>query len=135
MKRPLKIFLIEDDADDIELLEELLKENKVEFVLEVIREGDKVSSYLKSCIDLPDVIVMDLNLPKVHGKEILKEIKSTVNFRNIPLVVFTTSTTRDDIDYSYRMGADSYLTKPTSIQGFNAAIATIVKLATNHKVS
>lgn len=129
MDQPLRIFLIEDDIDDIELLQESLTDNSVVFTMNVIREGDKVSSYLRECTILPHVIVMDFNLPKVHGKDILKTIKSFDGFKDIPLLVLTTSTAKDDIDYSYKMGADKYLTKPNSIKGFNDTVAAIVELA------
>lgn len=129
MDQPLRIFLIEDDIDDIELLQESLTDNSVIFTMYIVREGDKVSSYLKECTILPHVIVMDFNLPKVHGKDILKTIKSFDSFKDIPLLVLTTSTAKDDIDYSYKMGADKYLTKPSSIKGFNDTVAAIVELA------
>lgn len=129
MEQPLRIFLIEDDMDDIELLQESLKDNNVVYTMNVIREGDRVSSYLRECTVLPHVIVMDFNLPKVHGKDILKTIKSVEGFKEIPLLVLTTSTAKDDIDYSYKMGANKYLTKPNSIKGFNETVAAIVELA------
>lgn len=129
MEQPLRIFLIEDDMDDIELLQESLKDNNVVYTMNVIREGDRVSSYLRECTVLPHVIVMDFNLPKVHGKDILKTIKSFDGFKEIPLLVLTTSTAKDDIDYSYKMGANKYLTKPNSIKGFNETVAAIVELA------
>jgi DNA-binding response OmpR family regulator len=130
MAEPLRIFLIEDDMDDIELLQESLKDNNISYTMNVVREGDKVSSYLRECTVLPHVIVMDFNLPKVHGKDILKTIKSFDGFKEIPLLVLTTSTAKEDIDYSYKMGANKYLTKPSSIKGFNETVAAIVELAT-----
>jgi DNA-binding response OmpR family regulator len=130
MEEPLRIFLIEDDMDDIELLQESLKDNNVSYTMNVVREGDKVSSYLRECTVLPHVIVMDFNLPKIHGKDILKTIKSFDGFKEIPLLVLTTSTAKEDIDYSYKMGANKYLTKPSSIKGFNETVAAIVELAT-----
>ena len=98
--------------------------------MDVVMEGDKVKDYIKNCNTLPHVIVMDFNLPRVHGREIMKEIKANDNFRNIPLIVLTTSTAKEDVEYSYKMGADSFITKPTTIQGFNATVGTIVQLAT-----
>jgi CheY-like chemotaxis protein len=129
MDQPLRILLIEDDMDDIELLQEALKDNGVLFSLSVVREGDKVSSYLRECTLLPHVIIMDFNLPKVHGKDILKTIKSFDGFRDIPLLVQSTSIIKDDIDYSYHMGADKYQTKPSSIKGFNDTVTVILELA------
>ena len=129
MPEGIQIFLIEDDADYIELLEVSLKDNKVEYSMDVVMEGDKVQDYIVNCKKLPNIIVMDFNLPRVHGREIIKQIKSNQEFRNIPLLVLTTSTAREDIEYSYKMGADSFITKPTTIQGFNATVGTIVQLA------
>lgn len=131
MPAGIQIFLIEDDADDIELLEVSLKDNNIVYKMDVVMEGDKVQDYLKNCKSLPHIIVMDFNLPRVHGREIIKQIKNNEEFRNIPLIVLTTSTAKEDIEYSYKMGADSFITKPTTIQGFNAAVETIVQLATN----
>ena len=131
MPEGIQIFLIEDDADDIELLEVSLKDNKVDYSMDVVMEGDKVQDYLRNCKKLPHIIVMDFNLPRVHGREIIKQIKSNAEFRNIPLLVLTTSTAKEDIEYSYKMGADSFITKPTTIQGFNATVGTIVQLAGN----
>lgn len=131
MPEGIQIFLIEDDVDDIELLEVSLKDNKVEYSMDVVMEGDKVEDYLMNCKKLPNIIVMDFNLPRVHGREIIKQIKSNQEFRDIPLLVLTTSTAREDIEYSYKMGADSFITKPTTIQGFNATVGTIVQLAGN----
>ena len=132
MEQPLRIFLIEDDIDDIELLQESLKDNNVTFTMNIVREGDKVSTFLRDCTVLPHVIVMDFNLPKVHGKDILKAIKSYDGFKDIPLLVLTTSTAKEDIDYSYKMGADKYITKPSSIKGFNDTVAAIVELASKN---
>jgi DNA-binding response OmpR family regulator len=129
MEQPLRIFLIEDDMDDIELLQESLKDNNVQYTMSIVREGDKVSSFLRECTVLPHVIIMDFNLPKVHGKDILRTIKSFDGFKEIPLLVLTTSTAKDDIEYSYKMGANKYLTKPSSIKGFNDTVAAIVELA------
>ncbi|MBC7826810.1 MAG: response regulator [Chitinophagaceae bacterium] len=124
MPERIQIFLIEDDADDIELLEVSLKDNNVQYKMDVVTEGDKVQEYLKNCERLPHIIVMDLNL-------IIKQIKANEEFRNFPLIVLTTSTAKEDIEYSCNMGADSFITKPTTIQGFNATVGTIVQLASN----
>lgn len=128
MQKPLTILLIEDDYDDIELLNEILQENKVEYKMDVVTEGDKVTSYIDSCTNAPDVIVMDFNLPRLHGKEVLREIKSST-FKDIPLLVLTTSQAKEDIEYSYKMGANSFITKPTNTAGLNTTIHTIIQLA------
>lgn len=129
MKKPLDILLIEDDIDDIDLLKDALNEKKVPYQMEVIMEGDKVYSYLESVEDLPEIIVMDLNLPKIGGKEILMEIKSSFTFTEIPIIVLTTSSAKEDIDYCNSMGINKYITKPATIDGWDATINSIINVA------
>jgi DNA-binding response OmpR family regulator len=133
MQKPYNILLIEDDQDDIELLSEVLNIRKVFYKMEVVSAGDKVSSYIQQCEIKPDIIVLDFNLPKLHGKEVLRRIKSSGKFKDVPLMVLTTSRALEDIEYSYRMGADSFITKPTTTAGFNHTIETILKLASRNE--
>ena len=127
--KPMHILLIEDDNDDIELIQDALKDNNVLHQMRVIKDGGAVSGYLESNTDFPTIIVMDFNLPKVHGREILKLIKRNENYRSIPLVILTTSSSQDDIDYSYKEGANQYLIKPTTAAGIKDVVNVIQKLA------
>lgn len=129
MKQSINILLVEDDADDIELLKKALDDNNVSYSMDAITRGDWVASYIRTCKNLPQVIVMDLNMPRVHGKDILVAFKDSPRFKFIPLVVLTTSGAREDMDYTRTLGANSFLTKPTTLEGFNAAVQTIVSLA------
>jgi len=129
MKKPLDILLIEDDIDDVDLLKEALDDNNVHYEMEVIMEGDKVYNYLKESEKLPGIIVMDLNLPKTDGKEILQEIKSNSPFVDIPIIVLTTSSSKDDIDYCNKMGISKFITKPATIDGWNSTIGSILDVA------
>ena len=129
MKKPLDILLIEDDIDDVDLLKGALNENDVSYQMEVIMEGDKVYAYLKALSILPGVIVMDLNLPKISGKEVLVKIKSSSSFTGIPVIVLTTSSAKDDIDYCNKMGISKYITKPVTIEGWNTTINSIINVA------
>ncbi|GAB3556388.1 response regulator [Spirosoma fluminis] len=129
MKDDIRILLIEDDQDDVDLFRYALSSNAMSCKLDVVMEGDLVAPYLQTCAHLPDVIVMDLNLPRVHGREVLQLIKSTDVFRTIPLVVLTTSSALDDQLYSLKLGANHFITKPTTIHGFGAAITAITSLA------
>ena len=131
MENVLKILLIEDDNDDIELLQNALQDNGVTNQMHVIKDGGLVASYLETIQEVPDIIIMDFNLPKVHGRDILKHIKQIDNFQNIPLIILTTSSSQDDIAYSYKEGANKYLIKPTTIQGINNVIEVIIELADN----
>jgi CheY-like chemotaxis protein len=126
MKKALEILLVEDDIDDVDLLKDALLENKVEYQMEVIMEGDKVFKYLETLDTLPEVIVMDLNLPKTGGKEILQEIKSSFNLTRIPIVVLTTSSSKEDIEYCNKMGISKFITKPATLEGWNNTIHSIL---------
>src|SRR4051812_24625973 len=115
--KKLKILLIEDDADDIELLKDTFDINNIDCNLDVVMEGDKAIPFLESASELPDIIVMDLNLPKLHGREILAQIKASDKLAQIPLAVLTTSSLQDDINFAYSMGANKYITKPNTLEG------------------
>ncbi len=131
MKKPLDILLIEDDMDDIGLLKDALDENEVPYHMDVIMEGDKVYSYLESVETLPGIIVMDLNLPKTDGKEILLELKSSFHLTEIPIIILTTSSSKADIDYCNSMGIKKFITKPATMQGWNTTIDSIINIAQN----
>ncbi len=91
--------------------------------------SDKVYNYLKESARLPGIIVMDLNLPKTDGKEILQEIKSSSPFIDIPIIVLTTSSSRDDMDFCNRMGISKFITKPVTMEGWNTTISSILDVA------
>ena len=129
MKKPLDILLIEDDIDDVDLLKDALHENNVHYKMEVIMEGDKVNGYLKAVKKLPEIIVMDLNLPKAGGKEILQNIKSSCALTAIPIVVLTTSSSKDDIEYCTQLGISKFITKPATIEGWSLTASNIVNVA------
>ena len=122
----LKILLVEDDIDDVELLRDSFAGNDLKVELLVFSEGDQVTSFLKEPHFIPQLIVIDFNLPKVHGKEILKMIKNHEVFSKIPLVVLSTSAAKEDIAYSIQYGAEHFITKPTSVDGFNKAIEILI---------
>ena len=124
----MKIFLIEDDLDDVELLEDALQTHNVDYELDIAKDGSAAIAYIRNCEKVPDIIVLDFNLPKIHGKEVLIEIKSAASFKNIPLLILTTSSAKEDIEYSYKHGANKYLIKPTSIQQIRDTIDVIREL-------
>ena len=128
MSSILNILLVEDDSDDVDLLHEAFEENKVAFNMEVIKDGGLVSDYINKCVSYPDIIILDFNLPRVHGRTLLKLFKSLPAFNNIPVVILTTSNAQDDIDYAYKEGADKFLIKPTTLKGINEVVTTILSL-------
>jgi len=129
MNKALRILLVEDDPDDIELMHDALKENNIQFNLETLKRGDAVLPYLEKAVTQPDVIILDLNLPKMHGREILKGIKANPQTAGIPVVILTTSSAKKEIDYCIQNGATQYLIKPVTIAGFAETVHSIVKVA------
>lgn len=131
MVRKIQILLIEDDSDDVDLLQESLSDNGVVYDMKVIKEGGAAINHFKNDgHDLPDIIIMDFNLPKVHGRDIIREIRANPRYGKIPVLILSTSSASNDIDYAHQMGADSYLTKPATLEAINETVKTIIDLAT-----
>jgi len=124
----IRILLIEDDDDDIGLLRDALEQNAVNCKIDLIMEGDKAIPFLENNQPLPDIIVMDFNLPKLHGREILLQISASEKLSAIPLMVLTTSASQDDMRYAFSMGANKFITKPNTMQGFNSTVEAIISL-------
>jgi CheY-like chemotaxis protein len=125
----LNILLVEDDQDDVELMQDALKDNGVLFKMDVVRQGDKVLPYLKMCKNFPNIILLDLNLPKMHGREVLSRIKLSEDFRHIPVAILTTSSSQAEKEFCLSAGATYFLTKPSTVEGFNKTIGAIMKIA------
>ncbi|MDP8963853.1 MAG: response regulator [Cyanobacteriota bacterium] len=140
--KPLQVLLVEDDPGDIELTEEALKKSKLLIALNVVNDGEEAIAYLRQEGEYaealrPSLILLDLNLPGMNGREVLQEIKNDDRFRLIPVVVLTTSDLQKDILNSYELGGNCYLTKPVSLKEFMKIIQfieafwlTVVKLPT-----
>ncbi|MEO5356962.1 MAG: response regulator [Nitrospirae bacterium YQR-1] len=128
--KQIEVLLIEDDPGDIDLMVEGLQGSKVLVNLGVVGDGEQAMSYLrkegKYCkIATPDLILLDLNLPKKDGREVLKEIKTDDSLKHIPVIVITTSDAEQDIVKSYNLGANSYVTKPVGFEEFIKVVNTI----------
>lgn len=126
MQKPIHILLVEDDPDDVELLESAFRDNRIVFKSTVIPQGDEVLPHLHLGKIFPDIIILDLNLPKMHGKEILQQLKKSELFKQIPVVILTTSSAKGDKDFCMQTGADAYLIKPVSLDAFNLLVQTIM---------
>ena len=132
-ERPLEILLVEDNLADVRLLAEVLKEGKDYHRMNVVTNGVEAMSYLNrkgkfSDAPRPDIILLDLNLPKKDGREVLKEIKSDKKFKRIPVVVLTTSDSEEDISKSYEYHANCYITKPVDLDQFIQVVNAIESL-------
>lgn len=128
--RPIEILLVEDSAADIRLTEEALKEGKVQNNLNIARDGEETLQFLKKeepfpNAPRPDLILLDLNLPKKDGREVLQEIKADDDLKSIPVVVMTTSQAEEDIIKAYNLNANCYITKPVDLDKFIDVVKSI----------
>lgn len=127
---PVSILLVEDNLGDIRLTQEALKEYKVKINLNVVMDGEEAMKYLRKTGEYinaktPDLILLDLNLPKKDGRQTLKEIKEDPILKSIPVVVLTISNSERDIKTAYESHANCYITKPLD---FNQFVDVIKKL-------
>ena len=130
MKKEISILLVEDNEGDIILTLEALKEAKIYNEINVVRDGDAALQYLNKegeyqDAETPDLILLDINLPKMDGIEVLAKIKSNEGLRIIPVLMLTTSDSEKDIFQSYQSHANCYITKPVNFENFMEVIQTI----------
>ncbi|MEU9748285.1 response regulator [Streptomyces niveus] len=138
--RPVEVLLVEDDAGDELMTREAFEDNRIGNTLHVVRDGLEALDFLYQREDhteapRPDLILLDLNLPKYDGRQVLEKIKSDPELSSIPVVVLTTSAAEEDILRSYKLHANAYVTKPVDLEQFIKAVqqiddffVTVVKL-------
>ena len=129
-EKTVEVLLVENDPGDVDLTREVLKESKVLVHLNVVEDGVKALEYLRkqglySRVVRPDVILLDLNLPKQDGRQVLREIKNDERLKMIPVVILSTSDSDTDILRSYGLGGNCYVTKPGDLQHFTQIIKAI----------
>jgi two-component system, chemotaxis family, response regulator Rcp1 len=144
IERPIEILLVEDNPGDVRLTQEALREGKVSNNISVAGDGVAAMAFLRREAAFggaphPDLILLDLNIPKKDGRQVLDEIKQDVDLRRIPVVILTTSKAEEDILRSYNLHANCYITKPVDLDQFMAVVGSIedfwlsiVKLPRNH---
>lgn len=128
--RPIEILMVEDNPGDVRLTKEALKDAKVSNTLRVVEDGAAALEYLHrrgahADAPRPDLILLDLNLPKKNGREVLEEIKQDVNLKSIPVVILTTSQAEEDVVRAYSLHANCYITKPVDFTQFAKIVRTI----------
>jgi len=126
----IEILLVEDNPGDVRLTQEGLAESRITNNLHTVADGVEALAYLKRqapYVDAsrPDLIMMDLNLPRMDGRELLAKIKSDDDFRRIPVVVLTTSEAEDDVIKAYDLHANCYITKPVDLEKFITVVNSI----------
>ncbi len=127
---PIDILLVEDNPGDVRLTEEALKEGKVANKVSVVADGMEAMDFLHragkyTSAPIPDLILLDLNLPKKNGREVLAEIKMDPKLKHIPIVVLTTSQAEKDIILTYNLHSNCYITKPVDFDQFIEVVKSI----------
>jgi two-component system response regulator len=138
--RPIEVLLVEDDPGDVLMTREAFEDNKVSNRLHVVQDGVEALDFLHrrgahAEAPRPDLVLLDLNLPRYDGRQVLEQIKNDEELSTIPVVVLTTSSAEEDILRSYKLHANAYVTKPVDFASFIAAVrqiddffVTVVKL-------
>ncbi|MEX2601118.1 MAG: response regulator [Balneolaceae bacterium] len=141
--KPVHILLVEDNEGDILLITEALKDGRILNTISIAKDGEQAVDFLEKRGDfqnkhLPDLIILDINLPKINGHEVLEHIKKTEYLKQIPVIMLTTSSSEKDIVESYKHHANCYITKPVEVDEFLNAVTQIeqfwiqlIKLPTN----
>jgi CheY-like chemotaxis protein len=128
--QPIEVLLVEDDPGDVLLIREAFDFNKVHNNLNVVSDGEQALDYLRGTGGYtgrirPDLVLLDLNLPRKDGREVLAEVKSDPELRTIPIVVLTTSEAEEDVLKSYQLHANAYVTKPVDFERFVSIVRQI----------
>jgi CheY-like chemotaxis protein len=143
--KPVEILLVEDNIGDVDLAREAMETSKVRNTLHAVADGVEAMDFLRkkgkhAGAPRPDLILLDLNLPRKDGREVLAEIKLDEDLKRIPVVILTTSKEEEDILKSYNLHANCYITKPIDLTQFMRVVRsiedfwlTIVKLPNGHK--
>jgi CheY-like chemotaxis protein len=127
---PIDVLLVEDDPGDVVLIQEAFEFNKLNNKLTVVSDGEEALAHLRgegehAGARRPDLVLLDLNLPRKDGREVLAEIKGDENLRTIPVVVLTTSEAEEDVLRSYQLHANAYVTKPVDFDRFISIVRQI----------
>jgi chemotaxis family two-component system response regulator Rcp1 len=127
---PIEVLLVEDSPGDVRLTQEAFKDAKVHINLQVVSDGAEAMAFLGregkyANVLRPDLILLDLNLPKKDGREVLAELKGSPDLKSIPVVILTTSASHADIQGSYQHHANCYITKPVDLEGFLKVVKSI----------
>jgi CheY-like chemotaxis protein len=128
--QPIEVLLVEDDPGDVLLIEEAFADNKLLNNLNIVNDGEQALAYLRregeyAEAPRPDLVLLDLNLPRKDGREVLQEVKTDESLRTIPVVVLTTSEAEEDVLRSYQLHANAYVPKPVDFDRFVSIVRQI----------
>lgn len=124
-RRPFEVLLVEDNPGDVRLITEALRMGHARKEIRVVQDGVQALEYLAAAEHLPDLLVLDLALPRKNGHEVLAEVRGNRSFDVVPIVVFSSSSSHDDIEAAYRNKANCYVTKPHDLDRFLEVVQRI----------
>ncbi|MEO3747719.1 response regulator [Plantactinospora sp. B5E13] len=127
---PVRILVVDDDPGDVLMIEEALAGSGIPKTIDVVGDGEEAMEFLRGVgrhtgASRPDVILLDLNMPRMDGRQVLTEVKGDEDLRTIPIVVLTTSNAENDVLGSYSLRANAYVTKPIDLDDFNEVVRRI----------
>jgi len=130
MSRSIRVLLVEDNPGDADLTKETLEDCRLHVAIDVAIDGAEALDRLFRRppyvgVELPDLIFLDLNLPKMSGREVLAQIKQHPSLRTIPVVILTSSDAEQDVVKSYELGANCYVTKPVGLEAFQSIVRSV----------
>lgn len=128
---PVNILLVDDDPDDVLFVKQALAGVWIHYILHIVEDGEAALNFLRRAegyahVPSPDLILLDLNMPKINGHEVLADIKQDEALKHIPVVILSTTQDPDAIHTSYRLHANSFITKPASPREFNRIVELVV---------
>jgi CheY-like chemotaxis protein len=128
----LKILLADDDVDDRDLFKEAVSMINPEINVTAVEDGEQLMDELLQQKTLPDVIFLDLNMPRKNGKECLQEIKQHHHLQHVPVLIYTTSVNKKDVDETYAFGAKYFIRKPNSFGELKSILHNVLRMDLNH---
>ena len=129
LARSFRILVVDDSPSDVRLIREALKETSVSVTLITAHDGVEATDYLEKTlvgeVPRPDLIILDLNLPRKSGREVLAEVKTHLRLKQIPVIVMTSSNAGEDVTYAYNLNANSYITKPADLAEYLTVVRAL----------
>jgi two-component system, chemotaxis family, response regulator Rcp1 len=127
--KSLSILLVEDSPSDVRLIQEALKQSPLALQITLARDGVEAMEYLRQSevdvVNRPDIILLDLNLPRKNGREVLAEVKAAPHLKQIPILIMTSSKADEDVRQAYSLNANCYITKPENLQDYVDVVRSI----------
>ncbi|GAB4043671.1 response regulator [Spirosoma jeollabukense] len=122
MKSTYRVLIVDDDPDDQYLIKIAFEQESEKFILDIASDGNEVLAMIQTPLFLPDLILLDLNMPFVSGFGVLQYLKQSPRHCHIPVIILTTSSQPDDVEQAYKFGANTFITKPASQQGLTELV-------------